>query len=479
MPTTRRIAMTSVDKAWLEMDSPVNLMIINGVMLFDEVIDFEHFSQVIQRRLVERFDRFQQRVIESPAGTGRLYWEDDPYFDLRSHLRHVALPEPGDIATLQTLISGLMSEPFETNRPLWRFYLVHNVDGGCAVYGRIHHCIADGIALVQVLLSLTDVDPDAGTEASGKGGVQSRPKQSLSPLGFGRQLIRQTTGGMVSAARSALHLGIQSVEDPTYLFKVAYSAGMMTSASAAILAKLALIPADSDSVFKGKLGAHKRVIWSDPIDLQEVKAVCKLAGATVNDLLVTAVVGALRRYMLLHGEVVDVRAMVPVNLRDARHELTLGNQFALVYLNLPVSMESAMMRLRSVKKQMDIMKGSPEPMVVYQLLNVIGRIPGELADWATTWFSTKASAVLTNVPGPRQLLYFAGKPMRRILFWVPQSGRIGLGISIISYNGAVTLGLMVDDGLVENPELIMNAFHAEIDLIAAEVQSQGGSSVTA
>ena len=96
MSTHRRNAMSNVDKAWLEMDSPANLMIINGVMLFDEVIDFEKFTSILQERLVGRFARFRQRIVESPPGAGRLYWENDPYFDIRSHIRHIALPAPGE-----------------------------------------------------------------------------------------------------------------------------------------------------------------------------------------------------------------------------------------------------------------------------------------------------------------------------------------------------------------------------------------------
>ena len=139
MSMPRRVAMSNVDKAWLEMDTPTNLMVINGVMLFDETINFERFKAILQERLVARYSRFRQRVIESPPGTGRLHWEDDDYFDIRSHIRHIALPAPGDTATLQRLISDLMNGPLERNKPMWCFYLIENVEGGCAVFGRIHH----------------------------------------------------------------------------------------------------------------------------------------------------------------------------------------------------------------------------------------------------------------------------------------------------------------------------------------------------
>ncbi len=251
----------------------------------------------------------------------------------------------------------------------------------------------------------------------------------------------RTSGRLASAvANRTLHESLQSLANPQHLLDMAYSLGLISLTSAAIVTKLLVIPPDNDSVFKGNLGAHKRVIWSDPVPLSEVRAIGKAAGATINDVLVAAVAGALRRYMAEHGEIVNIRAMVPVNLRSADHPPeALGNQFALVYLTLPLEEETAQLRLRNVKRQMDMLKQSPEPVIVYEILNIIGMFPGRLADWVTSWFSTKASAVLTNVPGPRTQLYFAGHPMQRIMFWVPQSGRIGLGISIISYHGACCL----------------------------------------
>jgi WS/DGAT/MGAT family acyltransferase len=476
MAQPHRIAMSNVDKAWLEMDSPTNLMIINGVMLFDEVLDFESFKSIVETRLVQRFRRFRQRIVDMPSNPGRLYWEDDPYFDIRSHIRHIALPAPGDTTALQTLISDLMSSPLDRQRPLWRFYLIENVNGGCAVFGRIHHCIADGIALIQVLLSLTDSSPEgqSNTQAALFSADPSRSSQSARSNGFEPfapifSLVRSATKIAAKVAKIAVTQGMETIENPVRLIEMAQSAGLLTAASAAILTKLLILPPDRQSVFKGELSTLKRVVWSEPIDLEMVKAIGKNRGATINDVLVAGVTGALRRYLLQHGDSVrqgEIRAMVPVNLRDPKQDLHLGNQFALVYLNLPVSIAEPNERLAVVKRQMDLLKSSPEPLIVYQVLNLIGMLPMSLAEKATAWFSTKASAVLTNVPGPRQTLYFNSIPLRRIMFWVPQSGQIGLGISIISYAGAVSLGLIVDEKLAADPEKILGCFDTEIKQLA-------------
>jgi len=480
---SRRELMSNVDKAWLRMDSPTNLMIINGVLLFDEVVAFEHFKAVCEHRLAGAYARFRQRIVEAPAGTGRLHWEVDPHFDIRSHVRRIALPAPGDTATLQTLIGTLMSEALDANKPLWQFYLIENVNGGCAAFARFHHCIADGIALVNVLLSLTDGQPDAPVPQPAQGKAAAPKPFDL--FGSVRSMAHKAQTVTANLLKAVVYEGLQTIEHPAHALELAKVTGLVGATGAAILAKLLVMPPDRPSVLKGPLGATKRVVWSDPLDLNQVKAIGRATGATVNDVLVAAMAGALRSYLLGRGDPVDsgeLRAMVPVNLRPL-HDPTdsqaheLGNRFSLVYLALPVSIADARARLLDVKRRMDILKSSPEPMLVYQILNVLGMLPGELAERAVRMFAAKASAVLTNVPGPRQMLYFAGKPLRGIHVWVPQSGQIGLGISIISYAGEVTVGLVVDDAVVQNPEAIISGFHAafvELTHLAAPTPNPSG-----
>ena len=469
----KRVPMSNVDKAWLGMDTPVNLMMINGVLLFDEVIDFERFAHLVRERLVGRYARFRQRVAQE---NGRYFWEDDPYFDIRTHVRHVALPAPGDVTTLQQFVSSHLSEELEPHRPLWRMYLVENVAGGCAVYARIHHCIADGVALVQVLLSLTDetADADLAPQFPALVAPRAEPPGSLAGavLGPGLRLAGLGTRSLVGLTRRMVHEGFQTASDPRRLVELAYVGGLISTTTAAILGKLILLPPDNPSALRGALGTYKRVVWSECFDLEMVKAIGRALGATVNDVLVTVAAGALRRYMLERGGPVDVRAMVPINLRNPGADLELGNQFALLYLDLPVETAAPLERLRNVKRQMDLMKSSPEPLIVYEILKVIGMIPGQAADWATAWFSGKASLVLTNVPGPRAQIYFAGKALRNLMFWVPQTGTISSGLSIISYHGTVMVGLMADEGLIPDPERVIAAFEAELAALGAAAQAR-------
>jgi WS/DGAT/MGAT family acyltransferase len=451
--------MSHVDHAWLMMDRPNNRMIINGVMMFEDKIDYERLSAILEERLLA-YDRFRQRVVEPRTNVGRAYWEEDPYFDIRSHIHRIALPEPGDITALEELVGNMISQPLDRSQPLWEFYVVENYDGGSAVIGRFHHCIADGIALVRVMLSLTDAAPDAGD------GSRKRKRKQGGFVPFG-SLVRRA-GKLVDTALDLSGLlvshGWEIVTNPSHIFDLADKGAQVALDSADIVRKLLLAPPDNKTLFKGELGVAKRVAWATRIPLSDVKKVKTVMDATVNDVLVAAVTGALRRYLIEHGDSPDgkeIRAMVPVNIRPPSDTIELGNRFALVNLSLPIGLEDSLDRLFEVKRRMDHIKQSPEPIITYQLLNTLGLTPGDLASQLINFFATKASLVLTNVPGPQQPLYIAGSKLKEQVFWVPQSASIGMGISIFSYAGEITLGVLTDEKIVPDPHTIVDYFYDE------------------
>jgi WS/DGAT/MGAT family acyltransferase len=233
----------------------------------------------------------------------------------------------------------------------------------------------------------------------------------------------------------------------------------------AVLARLATMSADPDSLFKGELVTRKVCAWSKVMALDDVKTYAKSHGATINDALLAGVTGALRRYMIGRGVEVDglnLRAVVPVNLRPESEIIKLGNRFGLVFLALPIGIADREERLHELKRRMDAIKASSEPMVIYALLNAVGLTGPKIESIALKLFGSKATAVMTNVPGPREEIYLAGKAMRSMMFWVPQSARLGLGVSILSYAGQVRLGVATDSGLVPDPESIIEAFQKEM-----------------
>jgi WS/DGAT/MGAT family acyltransferase len=219
-------------------------------------------------------------------------------------------------------------------------------------------------------------------------------------------------------------------------------------------------------MLRGRLGVSKRVAWAEPIDLEEVKAVGRACDCTVNDVLMAAAAGALRDYMIERGDDVDgltLRATVPVNLRPLEHAKKLGNHFGLVFLDLPVGEGNPVRRLALVSDCMNQLKSSRQAIVAYGLLAAIGMAPQPLQELALELFSRKATSVATHVPGPPQPLYLAGCRLREMMFWVPQTGSIGVGVSIMSYNGRVHFGLIADAKLIPDPDAVTRRFGTEFD----------------
>lgn len=458
--------MSNVDTAWLRMELPNNLMMITGVFIFDQPLDFERFKVTLEQRFL-CFERFRQRVVGARLGLGSLRWELDPHFDIANHVHRIALPAPGDQQALQALVSDLMSTSLDYTKPLWQFHLVEGYQGGTVWIGRMHHCIADGIALMRVLLSMSDDTPDAVWQPPAED--EDAPRSGRSPW---RIITRPATAAIDATRRmtgAVVGSSIDLVTNPGLALEYARLGSETTMA----LGRLLLLPPDPKTIYKGPLGVPKRAAWSDAIPLDMVKAIGAATGATVNDVLLSAVAGALRRYAQgREQEVTDlnVRGVIPVNLRRESPRIELGNRFGLVFLSLPLGIDDPLERLIELKRRMDELKNSQEAVVAFGILNAIGMAPSEIENIVVNIFGAKATAVMTNVPGPRHQIYFAGAPVRQMMFWVPQSGRLGLGVSIFSYNRQVWLGVATDQALVPDPETIVAYYRAEIDQLHALTQ---------
>ena len=458
-----RERMPSADAAWLRMDRPTNLMVINGVMLFEEQVDWDRVKEVIEERMVDRYPRFRQRVVETRGPRGGAFWEDDPHFDIGLHFHHLALPAPGDREALQELVGDLMAEPLDRSKPLWRFYLIDGYGVGCAVYSRMHHCIADGISLSRVMLSLTDSQPDAGIEPP-------PPRDEAEHRGGLGSLVPGLATGALHAGRAAVgalvHEGTEMLLHPQA--ELGHLAEVARTDSTA-LGHVLLTGADAKTALKGELGVARRVAWSEPFSLDAVKQVAHANGATVNDVLVTAMTGALREYLQRRDSLVDeIRAFVPFNLRPLDRPLpaSLGNKFGLVFLTLPVGARTPASRLRRVKRHMSEIKSSPEGPIAYGVLELMGMTPVQVESALIDVFSAKGTAVVTNVPGPREPIYLAGARVSAVAVWAPTSGSVSMSVSIFSYDGRVTVGVMADAGLVPDPETLVDGFQSELEAIA-------------
>jgi WS/DGAT/MGAT family acyltransferase len=458
MAENKNESMSSVDVAWLRMDRPSNLMVICGVLVLHERITLAKLRSTIVSRFL-RFPRFRQRPLPTMSG---FQWQTDERFHLGRHAKRIVLPRGAGDAELETLVSKLVGTPLDPRHPLWQFHLIANYKGGSAVVLRIHHCYADGIALIQVLLSMTDTDPAGG----GPGPVPLPPSKRADaeddPLG---QLMAPLAGVLDMASKAGstlLEKGAAFWHDPAKAVALAEQGGAL----AAELAKLVLMREDSATRFKGKPGIAKRVAWAHPLPLDEVKAIGKALGSSVNDVLLSSVAGALRAYLVRRGDPVDgvvIRALVPVNLRPLEQAYRLGNKFGLVFLDLPIGIENPVERLYAVRANMRSLKGSYQPIIALGILAAMGAGPQVLQEQLLAMLAKNATAVMTNVPGPQQPLYFAGARIDRLMFWVPQSGDIGMGVSIMTYAGDVQFGLITDRSLCPDPERVIENFALEFE----------------
>lgn len=445
-----------VDAMWLNMDRPENLMVIDSVLWTDEPVDWERLIDVIQRRMLDVYPVFSQRPRDLPRGISLQYWEDDPEFDLKNHIVRATLDEPADAATLQRYVESQMHVPFDRAHPLWQFHFVDGYAGGSAVVTRFHHALADGIALAQVLLSLTDDLREGDLAEESVVLRQRRPGSRWPDPGA-------LVGRASSAVRGGLHMlsELPSLAQPGKVLDVLN----MTGALAQVVDTLITtnLPANP---LKGPLGIHKRAVWSNERSLSSIKRVGRALDATVNDVVIAAVSGALHTYLADHGfDPMDLSTMVPVNIRPPGEPLprTLGNRFALVFLPLPIGSRAPLLRVAESKRRMDVIKISPMAMVTFGVISATGLTDPHIERYVVDYFAAKAFGVTTNVMGPGRKRYLAGASMEGTLGWVPGSGRQTTGICIFSYNGKVRVGFKTDATVVPDAEKLVAAFDAELN----------------
>lgn len=394
-------------------------MVITTVFRFDEPLEQAALDATFARLLEHR--KFRQKVVRDRRALTGAAWVDDPDFDLSRHVERVRLPSPGDETALEALVSARMSTPLDRERPLWHVDVVEGINGrGSALLVRVHHCMGDGVALVRLLLGV-----------SGGGGAGKAPVE----VGIAPPDKAKTMRALVNRARTR----------------------------AETLARLLRLPADNPSSLRGALGVRKRAAVSKPFPVSRLKELARVSGAHLNDVLTSAVTGAVRRYM---REPCTVRAVVPVFIRGNRGEV--GNHFGLAYLPLPIEEPSRAARLHAVKREMDAIKAAPDATVAFVVLGAMGLVSPSLERLGIELFTKKASMLITNVPGPAATVQVGGRDVRSIAVWAPTSGSIGLGFSLLSYAGELRLGVAADANLVSDPHALVSYFEQEIEAMCSD-----------
>jgi diacylglycerol O-acyltransferase / wax synthase len=470
--------MSRVDTAWLRMDNEANLMMIVGVWLLTPALTLAALRERIQAKLLQ-YERFRYKAVLDAMGAS---WQRDEDFDITHHVvAHRLQRQKGqsERAALQALCGELATRALDPQRPLWQFHLIENYEGGSALVARIHHCIGDGIALISVMMSITDGGTDPPQRhrkgkavAPGEPGpagdaALAEPAQDgdwladavLKPLTDLTVKALGITGGGVAKSLDMLASPQQSMLGSVEVMQ----SGMQVLKD---VAALALLADDSRTRLKGKPVGRKAVAWSEPLPLDAVKIIGKSLNCTINDVLLSCVAGAIGQYLRELGDDTtgqEIRAMVPVNLRPLDKAWQLGNRFGLAPLVLPIGIANPVERVYAVRQRMAELKGSYQPLLAFAVLALTGLFVKPVQDAVLSLFSKKTTAVMTNVPGPAQALKFCGSTLRQTMFWVPASGDIGLGVSVLSYAGGVQFGLIADRALCPDPQLIIDRFEPEFE----------------
>jgi diacylglycerol O-acyltransferase / wax synthase len=418
--------LSRADQAWLHAETPTNHFVVNSLAILKSPPDIARLKAMLSHR-IELHPRLRQVVRPGALPVAPARWVRQNNFDLDAHVHTAALPAPGGRRQLADLIGDLAGRPLDFDRPLWQLYAIEGPGAGGALVMRFHHALGDGQAMVRMLMTLTDSTAEGWTRRP-----RVRPRRTHRPYG-----------------RSSFARALDSVPRPRQLIE-----GLGT------VARLTLLDPDRNTAIRGDLSLLKAVAWTEPIPLRDAKQIAQTSVTSVNDVLVSAIAGGLGDYLRRRGTEtrgMRLRAMMPVNLRSGDDEAMSGNRFSLVFLELPVGVQDPWERLMRVKLETDRIKASLEPAAGWVLVQGLGLLPPSVEQVASRFYAGKASLVLSNVIGPPRPFFIAGTRVEEMTFWEPESGGLGVGVSIFSYAGQVAIGVISDRNVVARPVEIADA----------------------
>lgn len=446
--------MDPVDRAWLEMDEPGNPMVISAVLQLEGPVDAAGLQRQLVQRLL-RYPRFHQ-VVEGDGAAACWTCCDD--LDFSYHVRVQRLPTKDHERHLRKAVSEEVSRDLDRARPLWRLLLFPRPGHPVTVLFRVHHALADGIALVSLLVDSTD----AGLlRVAAPHSTHNGRHAHTGPLGKVIDRLEGFNDGL---------LRMDAVRDELRHPRQLLRRLRQGRAALGAVRRLLSLPDNRPEALRQGLSGHRRVTWADDLSFAPLRRSARRQGVRVNDLFMAALTGALRSELSRTGgaPAQDLRVSIPVNLRRGRGR-ELGNQFGLVLLDLPVGAADAAERLGTVARRMQQLKRSLEAKVTLLGLAAAGHLPVPLERRVVGMIGTRSAAVVSNLPGPPRPVHIAGARLRNLVFWPPQAGGMGIGISFFTYAGKLSIGISADRRLLPNPESLLASLRKELaDASAAD-----------
>ncbi len=460
-PVANDDRLSGLDSSFLHLERDSAHMHVAACSVFDgSPPAYDELVDMIESRL-HLVPRYRQRLAFVPLNQGRPVWVDDPYFRVRYHVRHTALPRPGGDEELKRLAGRVFSQALDRSRPLWELWLVEGLaDGRFAVLSKTHHALVDGVSGVDIATVLFDTSAEPLPVAPPEDHWVARPLPTRAQLLADALLERTTVPAEVVRGVKATLRGPRTVAKR--------AGGALASVGALAWTGLQAAP---PSPFNVRIGPHRRFTWV-PADLGQFKAIKNSLGGTVNDVVLTVVAGALGNYMRRHGEPTEglgLRAMVPVSIRADIDRGALGNRVAAMWVTLPVGLSDPVQRLREVSAAMEGVKQSGQAVGAEILTRVSGFAPPTIMAQAARLQARQRlfNLVVTNIPGPQFPLYLLGRELEAIYPMVPLAENTALGIAILSYNGQLDFGLVGDYDALADLEALTDDLRASIDELSA------------
>jgi len=408
---------------------------------------------------LHKVPRYRQRVRPVPMNLGRPMWVDDPHFQILYHVRHTALPQPGNDEQLRNLAGRVLGQRLDMAKPLWEAWLVEGLENDrFAIITKVHHCMVDGVAGTDLLQTLFDLDPDALQEEPRDWAPQRSPSDVELMAGAVQDTVihpfRQVT------ALPAVSGAVGSV-------KGALTSGRTLASNLPAMARQVINPLAR--TLTGPIGPHRRWAWTD-MQFEDFKGVRSALGGSVNDVVLTAITRGFRDLLTERGALTDkavVRSMVPVSVRREGERGTLNNQVSAVFVDLPVGEPSPLERLASIRRQMDAHKKTMQVIDARSIIAMGDYVaPTLLALGVRAGMQAGQSwcqAVTTNVPGPRVPLYVLGRRMISSHAYVPIAGGVRVSIGIFSYLNTMTFGINADFDAYPDVDVLATGIRRGID----------------
>jgi WS/DGAT/MGAT family acyltransferase len=460
--------LSALDASFLHQEGPDSHMHVGALVTLEGPPPaMEDFLDMLRDRL-HLTPRYRQKLAFPPASSGRPLWVDDPDFNLEYHVRHTALPAPGSEEQLRNLVSRIFSQQLDRSKPLWELWIVEGYeDGQWAMITKTHHALIDGIAGVDLATVMFDITP-----------VPREVEHPDRPWQPHREpaTVDLVAGGLSGLVRAGMQIAERAVGTVTHPQR-SIGAALEAVEGLGEVAWAALNPAPSVPL-NVPIGPHRRFVGVRG-RLEDFKMVKDELGGTVNDVVLTAVTGALREWLQSRGvrtEGLELRALVPVSLRQDHEHEQLGNRIAAMRGPVPVYIADPIERLRAVRAGMDGLKDSKQALGAEVLAGMQNFAPPTILGAASRLnFSTRLfNLLVTNVPGPQFPLYVLGREMQSVfpVAFLPKEH--GLAIAIISYNGFLNFGLLADYDALPDLEDLGGMLDAAIDELVGLARAERG-----